>query len=236
MNIAARVLLGFSQALSSMRFYADGHPARDRAVLAAFEEMLELLTADPTPRFTFVEGEAVYHRQLLRELKDWEWAARFESVGVQRIEFDGNVTVEDFQRFLDDVLDRLNGQADWNSVGRQFAPTAIRYGIVEFRDGSTAPAARDLARSKMSLSLANEIEAVEWIHGEVKDQRTLPMLEAAAHSFTTSWIAAYWSALVAPAAAVSIACLSAGEPAAASCRSRTRPVPSIPGRSSTPGA
>jgi putative nucleotidyltransferase with HDIG domain len=178
MNASARVLLGFSQALSSMRFYAEGHPARDRAIQSAFEDMLQLLADDPSPRFTFVEGEAVYHKQLLRELKDWDWAARLESIGVQRVEFDRDVTIEDFERFLDDLLGRLNGRNDWSNVGRQFAPTSIRYGAVGFRAGSTAPVNGDLTSTKMSLSLETEIEAVKWIHGEVKDQRELPMLEA----------------------------------------------------------
>jgi len=178
MSGPARLLLAFSQALSSMRFYAEGHPARERAIQAAFEEMLALLNDDPAPRFTFVEGEAVYHRHLLRELKDWEWASRFESIGVQRIEFDRNVTIEEFDRFLADMLDRLNGSADWNTVGRQFAPTSIRYGAVGFRAGSTASAAAELNGSRMSLSLETEIETVEWIHGEVRDQHALPMLEA----------------------------------------------------------
>jgi putative nucleotidyltransferase with HDIG domain len=178
MSTPVRVLQSLGQALAAMRFYAEKHPARDRAINSAFEEILLLLETDPAPRFTFVEGEAVYHRQLLRDLKDWDWALRLEGIGVQRIELGKEITVEDFERFLDDLMARLAGEGDWSSVGRQFAHTAIRYGPVGFREGSTAQPSSDLASKGMSLSLENEIRAVEWIHGEVKEQQELPMLEA----------------------------------------------------------
>jgi len=175
-NDPVRLLMSLGQALSVMRFYDDGHPARERATHGAYQEIVDLMDRDPAPRFTFVEGEAVYHRLLLRELRDWDWAAKLEAAGIQRLEFLPGLTYEDFDRFLHDVVERMNGGAGWNSVTRQFAPTSIRYGPVGFRNAEDEPAVRDLAG--VALSLENEIAAVEWIHRQVEERRQLPLLEA----------------------------------------------------------
>ncbi len=118
MSEPSHVLATLGQALSAMRFYNEGHPARERAISAAFEEVELLLEEDRSPRFTFVEGEAVYHRRLLRELRDWDWASKLEAAGVQRIEFTPAVTIEDYQRFLRDLVDRMNGGGGWNAVAQ----------------------------------------------------------------------------------------------------------------------
>ncbi len=47
-----------------------------------------------------------------------------------------------------------------------------------FRDDESGQPTTDLTGRKMSLSLDNEIAAVEWIHSEVRDRHQLPLLEA----------------------------------------------------------
>ena len=178
MSDPVKLLMSIGQALSAMRFYDPGHPARDRAIRASFQEVLDLLATDDRPRFTFVEGESVYHRLLLRDLMEWDWARKFENAGIQRIEILPGVTIEEYERFLYDVVDRLAGNAAWNSVANQFAPTSIRYGTVGFRDSDTDPSTIEFKGKGMSLNLEQEVRAVEWIHDEVKERGKLPLLEA----------------------------------------------------------
>jgi len=173
-----RTLMSIGQALSAMRFYDQGHPARDRAIRASFQEVLDLLAEDAQPRFTFVEGESVYQRTLLRDLMEWDWARKFENAGIQRIEFMPGVTLEEFERFLYDAVDRLSGNAALSALANQLLQTSIRYGTVGFRDSEFDTGLSESSMRGMSLNLEQEVRAIEWIHDEVKERGKLPILEA----------------------------------------------------------
>src|SRR5207247_2192546 len=73
MSDPARFLNTFAQALAAMTLYRDGHPARERAVDAAYAELHDLQADTPRPLFTFLGDEVVYGRLPLRELKAWGW-------------------------------------------------------------------------------------------------------------------------------------------------------------------
>ena len=157
MNDPIRALTSIGQALAAMRFYSEGHPARDRAVHASFAEITDLMREDASPRFTFVDGETMYHRLLLHDLQEWDWARKLEAAGVQRLEFLPGLDLDEYERFLNDVIDRMSGSGEWSAVTRQFAPTHIRYGVVGFRDGAVGPASADYGRTGVSLSLGNDV-------------------------------------------------------------------------------
>jgi len=180
MSDPIRLLTSIGQALAALRFYAKGHPARDRALHASFEEALDLLSADPHPRFIFLEGDAAYHHLLVHGLKEWDWGARFEAAGIQRLEFRGDLIYEDYERFLFDVADRLNGGEAWDNVARQMTPTSIAYGSVGFHDEDADGLVAPLATAGLILELDDEIAAVEWIHDEVRQHRAMPVAEAEA--------------------------------------------------------
>src|SRR5437773_623660 len=82
----ARFLNTFAQALAAMTLYRDGHPARERAVDAAYAELHDLQADTPRPLFTFLGDEVVYGRLPLRELKAWDWGQRLAHAGVQLLE------------------------------------------------------------------------------------------------------------------------------------------------------
>jgi len=54
--------------------------------------------------------DVVYGNIAMRELKEWDWGARLANAGIQRLEFDHDVTRDDFEVFLDECLARLTLQ------------------------------------------------------------------------------------------------------------------------------
>src|SRR5690606_24902147 len=95
MSDPVRFLTSLGQALSATTLYREGHPARERAVDQAWEQLTALQQYDPTPNFSFLEEEVLYRQQALRDFKAWDWARRLARAGVQRVEFDREATRED---------------------------------------------------------------------------------------------------------------------------------------------
>ena len=87
MSDAVKFLTSVGQALSVMGLYPAGHPSRERAVDASFDLLHQLVQGETAPRFSFLEGDVIYGRQVVRELAGWEWGSRLASAGIQRIEF-----------------------------------------------------------------------------------------------------------------------------------------------------
>lgn len=178
MSDAALFLTAFAHALATATLYRDGHPARDRALDAAYQALLDLQSHTPRPLFTFIGDEIVCGTQPVRELRSWDWAARLAGAGVQRLEFDTEVTREDFEGFLDEVLARLTLQAIGTAEARQMSGSRIRFGTVgvrgEVRNSESTPTATT------SYSLGAEADAIRWLHQQVQDERTLRLSEAEA--------------------------------------------------------
>ena len=99
--------------------------------------MHNLQTTSPNPLFTFLGDEVVFGSLPLRDLKGWDWSARLANAGIQRLEFLVDVTREEFEGFLDDVLARLTLRAIDTSEARQLRPSAIRFGAVGVRGEET---------------------------------------------------------------------------------------------------
>ncbi len=181
MSDPVKFLTTLGQALATMNLYADGHPARERGGRTAFEHLEDLLTTDAGPRFTFLEGEIVYENRVVRELRDWDWAAKLSRANIQRLEILNGVTFEEFERFLHDVSERLAGVTPATLFARQQAPTHIRFGSVSMKgSGDLDAATADLASGPITYSLEEEIEAIRMIHEEVSVRGTLPLMEAEA--------------------------------------------------------
>jgi putative nucleotidyltransferase with HDIG domain len=170
-------LNAFAHALATMTLYQDGHPARERAIDAAYRELHDLQADTPRPLFTFLGDEIVYGRLPLRELKAWDWSHRLAQAGVQRLEFEDHVSLEDFQTFLDEVLARLTLSAVDTSEARQMRHTSIRYGTVGLR-GETEP--QQVPTATISYTLSEEADAVRWFQDEVKARGVVPLSEAEA--------------------------------------------------------
>jgi putative nucleotidyltransferase with HDIG domain len=180
MSEPVRFLGAFAQALASMALYADGHPARERAIDLAHEELRGLQEDTAQPLFTFLGDEVVFGRQPLREMKAWDWGTRLANAGIQRLEFEAAVSRDDFEEFLEEVLARLTLSMIDTTEARQMRRSSIRFGSVGLKGDGATPPAEPLPTATLSFSLGEEAETLRWLQGEVRDRGTVPLLEAEA--------------------------------------------------------
>lgn len=178
-----KFLTSFAQALSTMALYGDKHPARERAVDRSFAALRDLQASDPKPQFSFLGEETVYGQISLRDLRDWEWAARLGDAGVQRLEFEPDVTREEYEDFLEQVLARLTLTAIESVEARTTRPGSIKFGAIGVK-GETK-SLTDIVEAKVPMAtiaftLEEEAAAVQWMHGEVGERGMLPLAEAEA--------------------------------------------------------
>ena len=180
MNEGTRFLTSIAQAISAMNLYQEGHPARERALDAACACLHDLQEVTPFAHFNFLGDEIVMDRRPIDELKNWDWGSRFGAAGIQRLELLGPVARDDLEAFLSEAYERLSGGPVSTAEARQGRPSNIRYGAVGIRgrDTKSDTDEEELVTATMGYSLAEEVEAVGWIHGELKDQKHLPLLEA----------------------------------------------------------
>ena len=178
MSDPVRFLTALGQAISATALYREGHPARERAVDAAWMQLDALQAIDPAPHFSFLEEEVLYRQQALRDVKAWDWARRLARAGVQRVEFDRDATREDLATFLAEVQKKVATGEDDTSEARQLRRPSIRYGNLSLR-GATADIAVETAEDlSVPYTLDDEIVAVGWIHQEVAQTEDLPLAEA----------------------------------------------------------
>src|SRR5258705_12234040 len=122
----ARFPTAFAQALAAMALYRDGHPARERALDVAYQQIQDLQAETARPLFTFLGDEVVFGRLPLRELKAWDWGRRLAQAGIQRLEFEDKVSREDFEGLLEEALAPLTLSA-FSTDARQMAGSSIRF-------------------------------------------------------------------------------------------------------------
>jgi putative nucleotidyltransferase with HDIG domain len=165
-----------------MALYRDGHPARERAVDSAYEALLRLREDGSPPSFTFLGSDVVCGTLPVRELKGWDWGVRLAQAGIQRLEFQNDVTREDFEGFLDDVLMRLTLSAVGTADARQMRNSGIRFGAVGLRGESEArtPDEQLIEELGGEISLQEEAETLQWLHDEVQHTQQLHLGEAEA--------------------------------------------------------
>lgn len=182
MSDPVRFLTSFAQTISTMALYGPSHPARARAVDSSFRLLRDLQAHDPRPEFSFLGEEVVYGQVPLREMRDWEWAARLAEAGVQRLELAADVSRDEFEEFLEGVVARLT-VVMIDSAGQRPAAgqRSIRFGAIGIRGGANLdpmPVAASLPIGMRRYELAEEVATVEWMHGEVADRGQLHLLEA----------------------------------------------------------
>ncbi|HSM61163.1 MAG TPA: HD domain-containing phosphohydrolase, partial [Longimicrobiales bacterium] len=179
MKSATSFLNALAHALSTMGLYSGGHPALERAVDRAYQALSDLQDERPAPRFTFLGGEVLLEDRPIRELQHWAWGARLAGAGVQRVELLDRVSREDFDAFLEEVHERLGDAPMASATVRQARPSNIRYGGVGIRGaGGVEELEGSIPTATLSYSLREEMELVEWLHGEVEEGRGLKLLEA----------------------------------------------------------
>jgi putative nucleotidyltransferase with HDIG domain len=142
--------------------------------------MQDLLAEHHRPTFSFLgRDEVIYNDLPLREMRTWDWSRKLAEVGVQRLQFDQSVTREDLEDFLDMMLARLALKAADTSEARQMRPSGIRYGLIGV-DGEDHLRNAGESTATIRFTLEDEAEAVRWIHDQLLEGGSLPLLEAEA--------------------------------------------------------
>ncbi len=183
MSDPIRFLVSFGQAVSTMALYNEGHPARERAVDRSYQCLRDLQADDPHPRFSFLGEETIYQDTALRELGDWEWGTRLAQAGVQRMEFENDVTREQYEEFLEEMMARITLSFIDSAEARPNRPTGIKVGALGIR-GETKELQEtldaDVPVATISYSLGEEVASIQSLHREVLERKKLPLAEAEA--------------------------------------------------------
>ncbi len=184
MSDPVRVLTTLAKALSAMGLYKPGHPARERAVDVAYEELSRLQRTDPYAQFSFLGDEVVFGQSALREMGAWDWGRKLAGIGIQRLEMVSVVSREEYADFLDDVVGRLAMVAPASTVeSRPGKRQSIRFGAIGIRGDVSPVKDKPLeteSASRISYDLGAEADAVRWMHEEVSTRGELPLMEAEA--------------------------------------------------------
>ncbi len=183
MSDPVRFLVSFGQAVSTMALYNEGHPARERAVDRSYQCLRDLQQYDPHPRFSFLGEETIYQESALRELGDWEWAKRLAQAGVQRMELDKNVTREEYEEFLEEMMARITLSFIDSAEARPGRPAGIKVGTLGIR-GDTKEVEEIFEASApvatISYALGEEAASIQSMHRDVQERGKFPLAEAEA--------------------------------------------------------
>ncbi len=181
MSEPARFLTSFVQALSTMVLYREGHPARERSIDQAYTRLKDLQDVNPRPLFSFLGHDTIYGQLALRELKEWDWAARLSNAGVQRLEFDPGVPRDEFVEFLEEVMARITLSVIDTAGARTGRRSSIKFGAIGVRgeEGMVKPVQDNvLPTATIAYTLNEEADTVRWMHDEVASRGKLPLIEA----------------------------------------------------------
>ena len=181
----SRFLTALAQTLSTMSLYKPGHPARERVIDRSFGLLREMVEETGHPEFSFLGDEVVFGKTSLRELRDWDWSKRFAAMGIQRLEFDADVSRDDYVEFLDEVYVRVAnpGAIIDTTEARQTKRQTIRYGELSIRSDTEEGRKileKEIVTATISYQLNEEIDAIKYMHDEVLKNGGLPLLEAEA--------------------------------------------------------
>lgn len=177
MELAAAFLKALAKQLSAVSLYQAGHPERERSLDAAYAKLRELLEAETSAKFSFLEGDVVFGDRPIPDLRQWEWALRLAEVGAERVEVDAGVTRSELENLLEEVNARL-------SLG-DGKPRKQAYGTGErIRFGPIAIVGEETDRKDWTnvvpLNLREELGVADWLHTEIAEQGQVPAAESTA--------------------------------------------------------
>jgi putative nucleotidyltransferase with HDIG domain len=183
MSDPIQFLVSFGQAVSTMALYNDGHPARERAVDRSYRILRDLQQFDPNPRFSFLGEETIYGETALRELGDWDWGTRLAQAGVQRMELASDVTREEYEEFLEEMMARITLSVIDSAESRPTRASGIKVGTLGIRGESREiqeTIEAEVPVATISYSLGDEAASILSMHKEVQERGKLPLAEAEA--------------------------------------------------------
>jgi len=176
---AGAFLTAIGRQLSVMSLYGPGHPARVEGMNKVTEELTMLLRGNAFPAFSFLDGDVVYEGHVLSDMRHWEWSLKLAEVGIERLEVGPGTTREALEGFLEEAHARMSLEGEGASFRELDGQTAIRFGGVTL-DPDEAEAEEEVLRDPLAISLEEEAEVIQWLHGEIDLHGVVPADEAAA--------------------------------------------------------
>ena len=163
--VAIKFLNAFAQALSTMTLYPNGHPRREGIVDDAYANLRALQAMDRRASFSFLGDEVILGQRPIRELRGWDWSQRLATAGIQRLQFETEVTREEFEGFMTEVLARLTLSAMQQAAPSDGAGASgpIRFGTVGIKE---LTAESEITTATIALSLEEEAQTIAWLHDE----------------------------------------------------------------------
>jgi putative nucleotidyltransferase with HDIG domain len=180
MSDPAVFLNAFAHVLAVMTLYPDAHPLRERALDASYAELDGLTGQAERPSFTFLDDQVIYGKELLSDLKSWDFGRRLIAAGIQRLEFERNVSRDEFEGLLDEILARLTLQAVSTGDARQMRSIGARFGSVGLQGLDEQETAPEAELTTLDLSLGDEADAFRWMQEELQTRDRVPLTEAVA--------------------------------------------------------
>jgi putative nucleotidyltransferase with HDIG domain len=180
MSEPVKFLNAFAHALAVMTLYPEGHPSRESAIDASYQDLCDLTEVGRRPSFTFLGDEVIYGREALRDQKDRQWGHRLTAAGIQRLEFERHVSRDEFESFLQEILARLTLSAIDTSEQRQVRSLGVRFGAVGLQTQGEAPQEEPLPIATLDVTLDEETETLRWLQHEAEMRGAIPLLEAEA--------------------------------------------------------
>lgn len=176
MSEAIRFLHALAQALSTTALYSPGHPAAARSIEALWQALQSLLAAEEHPTFLFLGGAPIHAGRALHELSGWPWGPRLSTAGVQRVEFERQVTPASLTEFL--VRTQLRLASGIEADAAESDLDGIRFGLVEVADGED-DAEEEMVEAEQEpevppepvLDLTDELAAMGWVLAEAREGR-----------------------------------------------------------------
>lgn len=174
-------LHALAQALSALELYDAGHPARERAVSAAWDALRPLVDPErdddgrPAPELSFLDGEVVCGERRLFGFEDWEPGLELAAAGLERLEFEEGVTRESFAEFLHRarrIVDRARADGE-PVVDEKEDPAEGLDGIRSGRLRQDEEQSAESGGERESYDLDREEEAVDWLFDEARDGEQL---------------------------------------------------------------
>lgn len=178
MSDPASFLNAFAQVLAVMTLYPDEHPSREGALDAAYEELNGLTALSGHPSFTFLDEDVIYGREQLRDLRSWGFGRRLIAAGIQRLEFERNISRDEFDGLLQEILARLTLSTIDTGEARQMRSLGARFGAVGLRPPEASE--EEVPTTTLDLTLGDEAETFRWLQAEVQTHGRVPLLEAEA--------------------------------------------------------
>lgn len=178
MTDAAMFLTALGRQLSIMSLYGPGHRAREEGMDKLTAELTTLLRGNAFPAFSFLDGDVVYEGHVLGDLRHWEWSLKLGEVGIERLEVGPGTTREALEGFLEEAHARITLEGEGASFREVDGQSAIRFGGVTLDPDEERR--EEPLHEALTLSLDEEAEVIQWLHGEVELHGVVPADEAAA--------------------------------------------------------